>query len=91
MALYRATVRIQDGNHYYLQKRWLDADNHSHAQEIAEKWMEVLNSDPQEYRGYELRAVEDKDTVIKQIRDVDTGKTEATVEKLLDNVKQITT
>jgi len=88
MALYRATIVVQDGNHCYLQKRWIEADNHSDAQEIAEKWMEVLNGESGEYRGYELRAVEDKESVIEQIRDVEHGKTLETVEKLLETVRQ---
>lgn len=88
MGLYRATVRVQDGENCHLQHRWIDADSHSDAQGIAEKWVEVLNREPQEYRGYELRAVEDKQTVIGQIRNVEHGKTRETVEKLLKKVKQ---
>lgn len=88
MALYRVTVRVQDGEHRYLVKRWVDADSHSDAQEIAEKWVEVLYCDPGEHRGYELRAVEDKETVIEQIRGVEHGMTRETVEKLLKQVRR---
>jgi len=56
-------------------KRWIDADSHNHTQEIAEKWVEVLNTDPSEYRGYELRTAENKETAIDQLKDVAKGGT----------------
>lgn len=83
MALYRATIRVQDG-----MKRWIDAASHSDAQELAETYVQVLNSSPCEYRRYEVRNVVDRQTVVAQVREVDQGLTNESVENLLEYVDQ---
>jgi hypothetical protein len=88
MGLYRATIRVQDGEYRYLQYRWIDADSHSHAQEIGETWIEALNTEEGDLREYRLEVVKDKETVVEQTWNVEHGIEEDRAENLLKAIKQ---
>lgn len=87
--LFRAAIEVQDGEHSYIQHRWIQADNLQHAQEIGEKFAELCNRDQSNYRGYRFKTVDPKPLIEKRIRQRDHGLTENRVEELLEQVKDM--
>lgn len=86
MGLYRACFRVQDGDHRYVVRRWIEAGDREAAQEIAGKWVEVMENSTGEYRACQLQTVDTKDTVIAQVRETSSGMTEDSVDNLLEYV-----